>query len=155
MGPGAAVAMSPPADRVPRAVLVYGVLGIIPFWAAPVAGLLAPAWTGLAAAIAALYAGLILSFLGGARWGLAVRDAAPDPIVVGLAMTPTLAGLAVLVFTHGAVRVQLLALAAALALNWGWDVSARRLPPWYARLRTGLTLGAVGGLCVGALQLSR
>ena len=147
--------MSPSADRVPRAVLVYGVLGIIPFWAAPVAGLLAPAWTGLAAAIAALYAGLILSFLGGARWGLAVRDAAPDPIVVGLAMTPTLAGLAVLVFTHGAVRVQLLALAAALTLSWAWDFSAKGLPPWYGRFRTVLTLGAVGGLCVGVMQVSQ
>ena len=139
-------------ESTPRAVLVYGLLGIIPFWSLPVATMLAPAWTGISAAIEAVYAALILSFLGGARWGLAVREASPDPMVVGLAMTPTLAGLGVLVFTHGEVRLQLLALAAALTLSWAWDFSAKDLPPWYGRFRTVLTLGAVGGLCVGAMQ---
>ena len=137
----------------PQAVLAFGILGIIPFWSAPIAALLAPSWTGVAAAVEAVYAALILSFLGGARWGLAVRDASPNPVVVGLAMTPTLAGLAVLVFTHGEMRVQLLALAAALTLSWAWDFSAKDLPPWYGRFRTVLTLGAVGGLCVGAMQV--
>jgi hypothetical protein len=76
-------------------------------------------------------------------------------VVVGLAMTPTLAGLAVLFFTHGAMRVQLLALAAALTLSWAWDFSAKDLAPWYGRFRTVLTLGAVAGLCVGAMQVSQ
>lgn len=147
--------MTAAAHASPPAVLVFGLLGIIPFWSLPMAALLAPDWTGVAAGIVAAYAALILSFLGGARWGLAVRDAAPNPIVVGLAMTPTLAGLAALVFLPDAARLQLLVLAGALALSWGWDVSARGLPPWYARLRTGLTIGAVGGLCVGALQVPR
>ena len=140
-------------DPTPRAVLAYGVLGIIPFWSLPAATMLAPAWAGIYGAAEAVYAALILSFLGGARWGLAVRDASPNPVVVGLAMTPTLAGLAVLVFTHGEMRLQLLALGAALTLSWAWDFSAKDLPPWYGRFRTGLTLGAVGGLCVGAMQV--
>ena len=137
----------------PRVVFAYGFLGIIPFWLLPIATLLGPNWTRVAAAVEAVYAALILSFLGGARWGLAVRDAEPDPVVVGLAMTPTLAALAVLVFTHGEIRVQLLALAAALTLSWAWDFSAKDPPPWYGRFRTVLTLGAVGGLCVGAMQV--
>jgi hypothetical protein len=141
--------------RTPRAVLAYGLLGLIPFWSLPLAELLAPNWTGVAAAIEAVYAALILSFLGGARWGLAVRDASPNPVVVGLAMTPTLAGLAVVVFAHGDMRLQLSALAAALTLSWAWDFSAKDLPPWYARFRTSLTLGAVGGLCLGALRLAQ
>ena len=139
--------------HTPRGVLAYGVLGIIPFWSLAVASVLAPKWVDVAVAIEAVYAALILSFLGGARWGLAVRDAAPNPIVVGLAMTPTLAGLAALVFLPDAARLQLTVLTAALALNWAWDVSAKGLPPWYARLRTGLTIGAVSGLCVGVLQV--
>jgi hypothetical protein len=143
------------ADATPRTVLAYGLLGIIPFWSLPAATLLAPAFAGVAAAIEAVYAALILSFLGGARWGLAARDATPNPAVVGLAMTPTLAGLAVLVFTHGDVRLQLFALAAALILTWTWDVTAKGLPPWYARLRTVLTLGAVAGLSVGALRIAQ
>jgi hypothetical protein len=150
-GQGASV--TGPADASPRAVLAYGLLGIIPFWSLPAATLLAPDFSGVAAAVEAVYAALILSFLGGARWGLAVRDAAPNAVVVGLAMTPTLAGLSVLVFTHGDMRLQLFALAAALILSWGWDFTAKGLPSWYGRLRTALTLGAVAGLSVGALQI--
>ncbi len=142
-------------DSAPPAVLALGLLGIIPFCSLPLAALLAPNWMGVAAAVEAVYAALILSFLGGARWGLAVRDASPNPVVVGLAMTPTLVGLAVLVFSHGEMRVQLLALAAALTLSWAWDFSAKDLPPWYGRFRTVLTLGAVGGLCVGAMQVQQ
>jgi hypothetical protein len=146
--------MSRRTEPAPRAVLVYGLLGLIPFWTLPAVRLLAPNWAGVAAVVEAVYAALILSFLGGARWGLAVREPAPAPIVVGLAMTPTLAGLAALVVLHGAARWQLGALAGALALSWAWDVAAKGLPPWYARLRTVLTLGAVGGLCLGALQVA-
>jgi hypothetical protein len=84
---------------------------------------------------------------------LAVRAAAPDPVVIGMAMTPTLAGLAIVWLAHGRPRLQLLALGAALALSWAWDVRARDLPLWYGRLRTLLTAGAVGGLCIGAMML--
>ena len=143
--------MNRTADSPPLSVLVYGLLGIIPFWLLPMTELLAPSWTGVAVVVEAAYAALILSFLGGARWGLAVREAAPNPVAVGLAMTPTLAGLAVLVFTHG--ETLLLALAAALTLSWGWDFIAKDAPPWYGRFRTVLTLGAVGGLCLGAMQV--
>jgi uncharacterized protein (DUF697 family) len=146
--------MSGRTAPAPRAVLVYGLLGIIPFWSLSAAAVLAPGWTAVAAAVTSLYAALILSFLGGARWGLAVREAAPDPIVVGLAMTPTLAGLAALVLLHGSVRLQLPTLAAALVASWAWDITAAGLPPWYGRLRTLLTLGAVGGLLAGVMQVS-
>ena len=140
-------------DPAPRAVFAYGIFGIIPFWSVPIAALFAPSWTGIAVVVEAVYAALILSFLGGARWGLAVSDASPNPVVVGMAMTPTLVGLAVLVSLHGEMRLQLLALAAALTLSWAWDFSAKDLPTWYGRFRTVLTLGAVGGLCGGAMQV--
>lgn len=138
----------------PRAVLAYGLLGIIPFWSTSLARLIAPSMAGLGVIVAALYAGLILSFLGGARWGLAVREAEPQATVIGLSMVPTLAGLAALVALHGQARAQLLILAAALAVSWAWDVRAQGLPAWYGRLRSGLTAGAVAGLCVGALQVA-
>jgi hypothetical protein len=100
----------------PHAILVFGLLGIIPFWLLPATTMLAPALAGISATVEAFYAALILSFLGGARWGLAARGKSPNPMLVGLAMTPTIAGLAILAFTHGLVRFQLLALAAALTL---------------------------------------
>jgi hypothetical protein len=147
--------MTERGDSIPRVVLIYSVLGVIPFWSLPMASLLAPRWSGVALVVEAAYAALILSFLGGARWGLAVRDAKPDPVVVGLAMIPTLAGLAALVLLHGEARSLLLVLAAALALSWIWDFTAKGPPAWYPRLRTGLTLGAVAGLLVGALRLTQ
>ena len=135
----------------PPTVLIFGLLGIIPFWSVLATTLLEPAWVGISVAVEAVYAALILSFLGGARWGLAVREPSPNLIVVGLAMTPTLAGLAILTFTHGLARPQLLALAAALTLCWVWDGRAKDLPPWYRRFRSLLTLGAVSGLCVSVM----
>lgn len=47
-------------DPTPRAVLAYGVLGIIPFWSLPAATMLAPAWAGIYGAAEAVYAALIL-----------------------------------------------------------------------------------------------
>ena len=141
------------AAAPPRVVLALGLLGIVPFWSIPAAAWLQPEATGVAATLVAIYAALILSFLGGARWGLAVREIAPDAGTVALAMTPTLAAVLVIAVGHGDVRLQLLGLAAALTLSWAWDVHADGLPPWYGRLRTMLTLGAVGGLCVGLLLL--
>ena len=58
---------TPTTPPVPRVVLIYGVLGLVPFLAPPLVGLLAPDQSGLAGTALALYGGLILSFLGGAR----------------------------------------------------------------------------------------
>ncbi len=145
--------LSGPHVATPRVVLIYGLFGVVPFWSLAAVIVLAPNWSGVAAAVVSVYAALILSFLGGARWGLAIRAGAPDPVVIGLAMTPTLAGLAVISLAHGNPRVQLLALAGALTLSWAWDARGRDLPSWYGRLRSLLTAGAVAGLCVGALML--
>ena len=140
-------------QSAPLGAWAFGLLGIIPFWSLPLAVLLAPGWIGPAASIEAVYAALILSFLGGARWGLALGRPSPKPAVIGLTMTPTLAGLAILVLMHGQVRSQLLGLAAALIFSWLWDATSADLPPWYGPLRTWLTLGAVGGLILSAFEL--
>jgi hypothetical protein len=136
---------------VPAAVLIYGVLGVIPFLAPPVAGVVFPAVRATAGGVLAAYGALILSFLGGARWGLAVGRPAPPVGVVSLAMLPTLVGLGLLSGTSGAVR--LFGLAAALAAHWIWDVRAADVPAWYPRLRTLLTVGAVVGLVAGGVLL--
>ena len=139
-----------PVTRCPPVVLAYGLAGLIPFWAAPAVMLALPAWALAAAVAQAAYAALILSFLGGARWGMAVKDGPPDAVTMGLAMTPTLAGLALLLFLHGTPNLQLIALAAALTLAWMWDLRAADAPGWFARLRGLLTLGAVASLCLGS-----
>ena len=137
--------------QTPRLVLVYGLLGLIPFLAPPLVGAALPASKDLAATVLALYGALILSFLGGARWGLTVGRAAPDPRVVSLSMLPTLAGLALLLAPN---EVRLPGLAAALALVWFWDVRDPDLPVWYPVLRSLLTAGAVIGLLSGWFVLT-
>ena len=139
---------------IPRVVLTYGLLGLIPFLTPPLAGWLLPQARPMAVLALSLYAGLILSFLGGARWGLAVKAPVPPALEVSLAMLPTLAGLALLLLPAGLDQLRLLGLALALAMHWLWDLRGAGLPPWYGRLRTVLTVGAVVGLVGGALLLT-
>lgn len=140
-------------DPVPRVILVYGLLGLIPFLAPPLVGLFAPRLAGPASMGLALYGALILSFLGGARWGLAVAAPRPGGWTVTLAMLPTLVGLGLMLMPPTAQTERLLGLAAALALHLLWDRRSTGLPSWYPALRTLLTVGAVGGLVAGAALL--
>jgi hypothetical protein len=136
---------------IPRVVLIYGVLGWIPFLLPPVAGLVFPDARPVSLAILSVYGALILSFLGGARWGFAVAEPRPPPRVVSLAMLPTLIGLGLLLLPAGP---RLLGLAIALVLHWLWDLFSDGLPPWYGPLRTALTAGAVVGLVAGVFLLT-
>jgi hypothetical protein len=138
------------ANRAPRIVLAYGLLGLVPFFAPVVIGLWRPELAAPAAMVQAIYGALILSFLGGARWGFAVQAAQPDPLTISLSMLPTLIALATLALTAHAPRVELMILAAALVAQWAWDLRAVAAPAWFARLRTLLTLGAAAGLTAGA-----
>ncbi|ALL11889.1 DUF3429 domain-containing protein [Caulobacter henricii] len=142
-----------PSSPIPPVVLAYGLLGLIPFLAPPLVGWLLPEQAALAGRALALYGGLILSFLGGARWALAVREARVDGRVVSLAMIPTLAALAILLLPDAMRAAQLALLALALLIHGAWDVWSRGLTAWYPRLRLVLTLGAVAGLSAGALLL--
>jgi uncharacterized membrane protein len=140
-------------SRIPRVVLAYGLAGVLPFVACPLVGVLLPDARGMASAALAAYGALILSFLGGARWAFAVSQTQPDPKAVGLAMLPTLTGVALVTSTWISPSLRFLGLALALGAVWRWDVRGSDLPGWYGRLRSVLTLGAGAGLCAGALVL--
>ena len=149
-----ALGRPPDSARIPPVVLVYGILGLIPFVAPPILALLRPSLSGPAGWILSVYGALILSFLGGARWGQAVRADAPSAWTTTLAMVPTLAGLALLLTPPEAVKLRLLGLAAALILQGIWDRLSLGLPSWYPALRTPLTLVAAGSLSAGAAILT-
>ncbi|WP_397423028.1 DUF3429 domain-containing protein [Phenylobacterium sp.] len=137
----------------PGVILIYGVLGLAGFLGPPLVGLLAPAYGELVLKLLIAYAALILSFLGGARWGLAASGPSPSPITISLAMLPTLFALAIVMLPMSARVWQIGALVLGLALQWLWDVRARGLPVWYPGLRTLLSGGAIAGLVAGALFL--
>jgi hypothetical protein len=139
----------PPSPPVPAPVLFYGRLGLIPFLAPAPAAWLWPHLAPMAGMLLAVYAALILSFLGGARWGMAVPAPKVDDRLVALSMLPSLAGLALLMLPEAWRGWQLAGLAAAHALHGLWDLRATTVPAWYASLRGQLSLAALAGLALG------
>ena len=140
------------ARRIPTPALALGLGGLVPFAAGA-----ALAWlphAGLAAiGLAALgaYGAVILSFLGGVRWGVELFDEAAlarwGPL--GLSVLPSLVAWAALLAPPAPM---LALLAAGLVAQWALDraaVPGGTLPPWYLRLRTILTIGAVAATLAG------
>ncbi len=141
-------------QRTPKVVLIYGVMGLSGFLVPPLVAFLVPDYRDLALRLLIAYAALILSFLGGARWGLAVARPSPSPLTVSLAMLPTLFALGLAMLPADMRLSQIGGLITGLALQWLWDIRAQGLPAWYPTLRTVLSGGAVAGLIAGGLFLS-
>ncbi len=148
---------------IPFAPLVLGLGGLIPFWGLAL-GLIVggmPAYQGMPLALARLsadrldlalaaYAAVIVSFLGGIRWGFAVREA-DDGAQYAIGVIPSLLAWAALAAPE---PWRLLVLAALLVVLWPLDqglVTAGVAPAWFGRLRMILSLGAGAALLVGAL----
>jgi hypothetical protein len=133
-------------DRIPPAALLLGLAGLIPF-----VGCAALIWTGTpvpaiddpARAILA-YGALILSFLGGVRWGFALRmtDAGLQARAFLLAIAPAVAAWFLLL---GPVLMGLAVLPVMLLLLGLADEHLPKVgaPVWYRSLRRMLTAGAV------------
>lgn len=133
--------------RIPVAALVLGLAGVIPF----VAGAIAQ-WVPvprisaqLGLTLVVVYGAIILSFLGGIRWGTAIGpfDGRRQGIEFGGSVLGSLVGLAAIFMAPvGGLTV----LISAFLLQALWDVisvEAGRLPQWFGRLRMILTTGAV------------
>jgi hypothetical protein len=132
--------------EVPPAAAVLGLAGVIPF----AAGALASFGDGAASefAIRALlgYGAVILSFLGGIHWGLAIDRGQPSYARLGLGVVPSLIGWAALLL--GGDR-GLLLLAPTFLLVLLLDLRLTRegvAPAWFPRLRVVLTNAVV--LCL-------
>jgi hypothetical protein len=133
-------------ETIPRAALWLGIAGSLPFWIAALCFFTGIGMTeGQALAVALAYGGLMLSFIGGIRWGVALcsvddRQRAREmiggavPVAVGLAaffLAPAI-GLSLIII---ALFVQ--ALADVMSADRG------HLPRWFGRLRALLTALAV------------
>lgn len=142
-------------SRAPGAALVLGVLGILPFVVFALASHLtegfiqAQAWFALTA-----YGAVILSFLGGVHWGMAIARNYPATIMTPrliISVVPSLFGWAALMMP---TVIGLLTMALAYGAMLWTDFHATRLghaPAWYPRLRLPLTAGVVLCLLVGAI----
>ncbi len=142
-----------------RFALALGWLGVIPFVSLALACLLLPGLAARHAALSALilYGALILSFLGGATWGLTL--ARPDRAELGvrdllIGIGASLLGFAGALLTPGA---GLPVLVAGFALMLAYDlraIAAGLLPVWYRPLRMGLTFTAIASLGVAGLIMT-
>jgi len=143
-------------QQIPQTALVLGLAGLIPFIATAAAcwlfdnELQAKAHFGLGA-----YGAVILSFLGGVKWGVLVNDKANlkkwRPIV--LSIVPSIVGWFALLLP---VAYALAVLSGMMVLQYYFDIESvkeKKLPPWYGRLRTILTTGAVVSLLAGLVSV--
>ncbi len=137
---------------IPIAPLALGLAGLIPFWGLAVALLLRGAFgiqpSALDGALAT-YAAIIISFLGGIRWGLAVnaKDSEGDYVV---AVVPSLVAWALLAVPEPWRLIGLAVTALALGpIDLGL-VRSGLAPRWFGRLRLILSTGAGVALMLGA-----
>ena len=138
---------------VPTPAALLGLAGVLPFAVAALLSLQDGA-TGEWARFALLaYGAVILSFLGGIHWGLALAGrGSPAALDLGIGVLPSLAGWAGLLAggTTG-LLVLLAGFLAVLAVDIGLSRDGRA-PAWFARLRTVLT-GAVSASLLLAMLL--
>jgi len=145
-------------DSVPNAALALGALGAVPFVVLSGASLVLEGLAAQQALFAlATYGAVILSFLGGIHWGLAVAPAPTGSPAsaklrrLGASVVPSLVGWVALSLPTGP---GLLVLSAAFALMLSFDLYAQRrgeAPPWYPKLRLPLTLVVCVALLLAAI----
>ena len=145
---------------VKRIAWFLGFAGALPFLVATSVLFVSDASSVRVPAIAALvtYAAVILSFLGGIEWGLAIRDESGNEttrvIALGLSTVSSLAAWAVLWLPSPTWQV-----GTALGLFLGvwaadqWMASRGLLPTWFVDLRTAITALVVVTLAVALFGL--
>nr|WP_282452954.1 DUF3429 domain-containing protein [Lysobacter sp. CAU 1642] len=120
-----------------RAVPWLTLAGALPFAACVLAALLWPQRGGMALNLFIAYGALILSFIGGTRWGAALLSGA-GPWRFVEAVLPSLLGLAALA-THFRPSIALGLLAGGFLVWWWLDRADPRWPPAYRTLRGVVT----------------
>jgi hypothetical protein len=142
-----------PSEAVPAPAWVLGLSGLIPFVTGALAVAFAPEIKPEAAAALLTYGAVILSFLGGIRWGFAVFEGdRAGWNAYGASVIPSLVAW---VAAAGGGPVGLVILAIALALWYGVERASPpsiALPGWYLRFRGILTAIAALSLIFAAVS---
>jgi len=132
-----------------KTVFALTAAGAIPFIALVIAMALLEAPTNSTAALwLQTYAAVILSFLGGIRWGLALGRPGGSTTTFVLSVCPALAGWAIL--PPAIILVPspnwFLAYAGLFALQLIWDLRSPGVPAGFKPLRLGVSLVVIGAL---------
>lgn len=143
---------------IPGVPLALTLAGLVPFIAA--ASVVAASGQDFvlraqAGLVLLVYAGVILGFLGGVRWGAEINaqgSGIPRTRLIALSVLGALAGAVLVVWgVLGGLGWPVFA-AAALAhlLHAAWDVDGAGLPNWFRRLRLIAGAGAFAALAAAA-----
>lgn len=135
----------PSSARIRRIAWVLTVAGAVPFIVATGALFAEGSNVRIPATVALVtYSAVILSFLGGIEWGLALREEAGTEttraMALGLSTVPSLAAWAVLWLPTP--RYQLGVALGIFVATWAadqWLTSRGLLPSWFVDLRTAVT----------------
>ncbi len=111
-----------------------------------------PLFNGFALQIFVLYSAIILSFLGGIRWGLGILQQPLRTVSMLLAVLPSLIALACLLLSQPFWQIAALLLAFSLQGLLDWRYPPAGMPAWMAGLRLRLTGLVV--LCHGIALLA-
>lgn len=124
--------------RLPRGLRLLGWSGTLPFIAAVGVAAVDPNLRPVALMAFIAYGAMILSFLGGTRWGSGLAGGSPPPRFVK-SVTPSLLAFAALLLVHApAWSLSLLALG---FLVWALiDIADPGWPDAYRRMRLGITV---------------
>ena len=140
--------------RIPLPARVLGLGGLLPFaFGAAMVWCPVDAMNELGTRLLGAYGAVILSFLGGVRWGRLLGDEARLVrwLPLGLSVVPSLIAWAALLLPPEAMFATL---ATGLVLQYLVDRDAAErgeLPPWYGSLRLVLTAGAVPAILSGLI----
>ena len=146
-------ANSAPPFAVGRVAFALGFAGLL-----PQAGAAVLAWLGIydGALVAIAYGALILSFLGGMWWGLAMFRRLGQSLLVTLAVVPSLVAGAILALAAVHLPTGMVAMGSAIMLTLPvdrWLVTRGAAPANWMRLRVPLSLG-LGALTIAAGALA-
>jgi Protein of unknown function (DUF3429) len=128
--------------------------GAIPFIACSAALWFAPnQYRGFAASVLTAYSAVILSFLGGIQWGMAVNliDSAPKSArnIFFLSVVPSLLAWAMLLLPEPRSRI----LVAIFLFAFVWVIDAllnvqKLIPPWFFKLRSIISVIVIASLAI-------
>ncbi len=136
---------------IPKPALLLGWLGALPFATLSFTTVVGSAEMAARASHAlVIYAAIILSFMGGAQWGLAmIAGAASQDLLLRRLTFSVVPALAAFILAALPGRAAMLGLSAVFVTLLAYDVTTARAgvaPGWYPALRLQLTVAVV--LCL-------
>ncbi len=120
-----------------------GYLGLLPFLVLAIGGLL-DVYGERSVELFIQYSAVILGFLGGVHWGMAMRTGEAESRRLGWGIVPALVGFIALLLSYWLSVLAVLSILALMHLFW-LNYEKRHLPHllWYLELRSRLTFTVV------------